>query len=131
MAEKGTGPAIDVWKHGFVYERFRIDCDQQAAFVGKLEPSNLQRRGHIEGGGYQRFKCARNDVVPKARVPREIGVILAQVLPDDIPEENRNYPDHTRVKVVAKFEKCERFSGKFSHRHRLRPQLEDTAAARP
>ena len=32
----------------------------------------------------QRFKCARNDVVvvPKARVPLEVGVILAHVLPD-------------------------------------------------
>ena len=77
MAEKRTGSAIDVWMHGFVYERFGIDWDQLAAFVGNREPSNLQRRGHIEGGGYQRFKCARNDVVvvPKARVPLEIGVI--------------------------------------------------------
>ena len=52
MAEKRTGPAIDVWVHGFVYESFEIDWDQPAAFVGKREPSNLQRRGHIEGGGY-------------------------------------------------------------------------------
>ena len=53
-------------------------------FVGKGEPSDLQRRGHIEGGGYQRFKCAWNDVVvvPKSRVLLKIGVILAYVLPN-------------------------------------------------
>ena len=43
MAEKETGSAFDVWVHGFVYESFGIDWDQQAAFVGKREPSNLQR----------------------------------------------------------------------------------------
>ena len=36
VAEKGTGPAIDVWVHGFVYESFGgIDKDQPAEFVGK------------------------------------------------------------------------------------------------
>ena len=38
VAEKGTGSAIDVWVHGFVYESFGIDWDQPAALASASLP---------------------------------------------------------------------------------------------
>ena len=91
---------------------FRIDWGQQATFVGKREPSNLQRRGHFTGGGYQHFKSAWNDVVvvPKVRVPLEVGVILTHqwcpTRPSRYTRSHCQRVDQARCCTKLPFDQC-------------------------